>query len=247
LSPALVAVVVCSPSVGPSTRVTEARPFDPVLAVAAETVPPPWAAHCTSTPGTGLPEASVTSTTRGSGSASPTVPICPFPSKASISVGSVGWTLSPQRKVLTASRPAIAQFWKCRSRVIVAKKRGAVRIPGPRQNELPVHCQTSGRCRSRAGIMSSETYLTIWKSLAYEPSTQLRCMGATGSLNPLPHSMPPRGSARSQRPNLTAVFRPTLARRDDRRRSGGRIRRLRRAGDRTRTGDVQLGKLAFYH
>jgi hypothetical protein len=28
---------------------------------------------------------------------------------------------------------------------------------------------------------------------------------------------------------------------------GGEIEVLLRAGDRTRTGDVQLGKLAFYH
>ncbi len=65
--PLALAVVVCSPGSGPSTRTTEVRPSEPVSVVAAETLPAPWAAQLTLTPSTGTPDSLVTSTTSGFG------------------------------------------------------------------------------------------------------------------------------------------------------------------------------------
>src|SRR3954467_5480132 len=78
-SPDTVAVVVCSPDVAPSTRCTEACPWESVFRLSFDTVPPPCAVQSTLTPATGLPASSVTRTTRGLGRGCCTGPLWPLP------------------------------------------------------------------------------------------------------------------------------------------------------------------------
>ena len=108
-SPETVAVVVCSPGVGPRIRVTEAWPSDPVFTVPDETLPPPCACQVTLTPGTALLLASVTATTSGLAKAVPTMPVWPLPPIEAMSVAVVGPTFEPQRRTLRARRPTMAQ------------------------------------------------------------------------------------------------------------------------------------------
>ena len=76
VSPDALAVVVCVPGIGPSVRVVLVLPSAPVTEEVGFTEPPPVAGdHPIVTLGTGLPFASVTSTTWGVESVVPTCPV----------------------------------------------------------------------------------------------------------------------------------------------------------------------------
>jgi hypothetical protein len=91
LSPVEVAVTVFVPAVVPNVNTVDALPSNPVVALVADNDPPPTVTvNVTLTPLTGLLFASFTITTKGLGSAVPTVPLCPSPEKGATLVAGPG-------------------------------------------------------------------------------------------------------------------------------------------------------------
>src|SRR5262245_14035830 len=106
---AAVALVVCGPAPGPSVRTVLAKPFASVVACEGSTEPPPCAAaHATETPGTGLPCASVTSTTCGVWSAVLTCPVRLSPENFAIVVAGPGVTVAVKYTGLLLSPADVA-------------------------------------------------------------------------------------------------------------------------------------------
>ncbi len=76
--------IICVPSGAPRVQVTLACPAASVVAVAAESRPPPdCTAKPTATPGTGAPVPPITRTTIGDASAAPCWPVCASPETTS--------------------------------------------------------------------------------------------------------------------------------------------------------------------
>jgi hypothetical protein len=100
-----VVVAVWIPAEEPRIRRVAARPSAPVATSDGLTLPL-GAAHCTVTPETGLPNWSVTSTTRESGSAVPTGALWLSPERAATAWG--GAALAVAAKVTTRPDPVPA-------------------------------------------------------------------------------------------------------------------------------------------
>jgi hypothetical protein len=88
LTPATAAVIACSPGVDPTRHRVVARPSPSVVEVAGFAEPPPDSTvHVTVTPRRALPDASVTFTSRGFASSSPTAACWALPPSGAIADG----------------------------------------------------------------------------------------------------------------------------------------------------------------
>ncbi len=101
--PSDVAIVACGPEVTPSVRVTDARPSGPVVVSASLTSPPPSTLHTITTASRGLPNASVTSTTSGSASVVPAVPVCPSPDRMRRPIAEAGSAVTVKSAAISSS------------------------------------------------------------------------------------------------------------------------------------------------
>ena len=107
---ATVAVAFCSPAAGPSVHDVDAWPWLSVsTSVALTDAPGALVAKVTVTPGTGVPSAAVTFTTKGSGVGKFARPVCGSPETLARLLGTSGPVVSSSSQAVASPRPATSR------------------------------------------------------------------------------------------------------------------------------------------